>query len=371
MLMSGFRASQQLRSECSHSQLGICIHASSFFKTSLSPQYPRNLIAYKHNYLTSKRPDIDPINCARQQGTSCSPIIPDGLSPAEDSVDSCPYEGLSGGVVALGKFDALHIGHRELAIQASKIGVPFLMSFVGMAAILGWEPRAPIVAECDRKRVLSSWAPLCGNIAPKEVQIDFSKVRYLTPEQFVQKLSSELGVRGVVAGQNYRFGYKASGDASDLVRLCKDYGMTSCIINSVMDKNQNTKIMGAINSKDQGQVSSTRVRHALANGDMGYVSELLGRDHRLMLMVRNQKHNSVDTKRFLYPRSCLLNLAPTEGRYENCRLVIEGGDSVRCRVVIDASDICLELDGFSSHMAEACGGGNVELLGVEFGNSGF
>lgn len=48
---------------------------------------------------------------------------------------------LLGGVVALGKFDALHIGHRELAIRASKVGTPFLLSFVGMAEVLGWEPR--------------------------------------------------------------------------------------------------------------------------------------------------------------------------------------------------------------------------------------
>lgn len=46
-----------------------------------------------------------------------------------------------GGIVALGKFDALHVGHRELAIQAAKVGAPFLLSFVGMAEILGWEPR--------------------------------------------------------------------------------------------------------------------------------------------------------------------------------------------------------------------------------------
>lgn len=46
-----------------------------------------------------------------------------------------------GGIVALGKFDALHIGHRELAIQASKVGTPYLLSFVGMAEVLGWEPR--------------------------------------------------------------------------------------------------------------------------------------------------------------------------------------------------------------------------------------
>jgi len=48
---------------------------------------------------------------------------------------------VKGGIVALGKFDALHIGHRELAVQASKVGTPFLLSFVGMAEVLGWEPR--------------------------------------------------------------------------------------------------------------------------------------------------------------------------------------------------------------------------------------
>lgn len=48
---------------------------------------------------------------------------------------------LPGGVVALGKFDALHIGHRELAIQASRAGPPFLLSFVGIAKVLGWEHR--------------------------------------------------------------------------------------------------------------------------------------------------------------------------------------------------------------------------------------
>lgn len=51
-----------------------------------------------------------------------------------------------GGIVALGKFDALHIGHRELAIEASKIGTPFLLSFVGMEEVLGWPSRYSIMS---------------------------------------------------------------------------------------------------------------------------------------------------------------------------------------------------------------------------------
>lgn len=60
--------------------------------------------------------------------------------------------------------------------------------------------RPPVVAKCDRKRILSSWAPLCGNIVPVEFQVEFSKVRHLTPRQFVKKLSKDLRVSGVVAG---------------------------------------------------------------------------------------------------------------------------------------------------------------------------
>jgi hypothetical protein len=43
--------------------------------------------------------------------------------------------------VALGKFDALHVGHRALAEHAAELGPPFLVSFAGMAEVLGWEVR--------------------------------------------------------------------------------------------------------------------------------------------------------------------------------------------------------------------------------------
>ncbi|XP_024538256.1 FAD synthetase 2, chloroplastic-like [Selaginella moellendorffii] len=48
---------------------------------------------------------------------------------------------LAGSVVALGKFDALHIGHRSLAEQASRMGPPVVLSFTGMGEILGWDKR--------------------------------------------------------------------------------------------------------------------------------------------------------------------------------------------------------------------------------------
>lgn len=279
-----------------------------------------------------------------------------------------PSEGLSpvaGGIIALGKFDALHIGHRELAIQASKAGIPYLLSFVGMAEVFGWEQRDPIVAKCDRKRVLSSWAPYCGNVVPIEFHLEFSRVRHLTPRQFVEKLSKELQVNGVVAGENYRFGYKASGDASELVRLCKEYGLSANIVTSVMDKNQSPPIERS-NLRERGQVSSTRVRYALAVGDMRYVSELLGRQHRLVLAMNGEF--VITGNRISAPKSCMLNQPPMDGLYEDCTLLIDEASARPCRTTIDETHIYVELNhadflGCNSFL-------DCRLMGIEFGYLG-
>ncbi|XP_073141091.1 FAD synthetase 2, chloroplastic-like isoform X2 [Henckelia pumila] len=386
-MLSGSRISQQFRDH--HSlQLGFCgfnsnwsnccryrsfkpSHLSSSFVLSFPFSFGRNIVQFPfrsskrffrfkllpatHSYSSSAslhpsvsntNNDDDPARVSVVNNESCvrsaihaPPLLSGCLSPAGDVPDppSARLSPVAGGIVALGKFDALHIGHRELAIQAAEIGVPFLLSFVGMAEILGWEPRY---------------------------------VRYLTPRQFVEKLSEELGVRGVVAGQNYRFGYKAAGDASDLVHLCAEFGMSACIIDSVMDKNQDSEDINCTNSKEKGQVSSTRVCHALAKGDMKYASELLGRRHRLMLGVENKERFFSGGKRLSAPRSCLLNLPPCEGVYEDCCLVIgEENVVVPCRVIIDTTDIHVESDELALAPHSHVTAQNMELLGIEFGDS--
>lgn len=274
-------------------------------------------------------------------------------------------ECVIGGIVALGKFDALHIGHRELAIEASKIGTPFLLSFVGMEEVLGWPSRVPIVAKCDRKRVLSSWAPLCGNITPLEFQVEFSNVRHLTPREFVEKLSKDLRVSGVVAGENYRFGYKASGDARELVRLCKEYGLDACIVSHVKDKTQlpyNGAVSSGKTSSDEGQVSSTRVRHALAMRDMEHVTQLLGRKHRLVWMV-NEECRRISSRRILVLKSCLLNLPPGDGQYDQCSFLVDNVFVAECRVVLDAENLNVQL--YSGCIQDVIQDG--QLISIEFG----
>jgi FAD synthase len=234
-------------------------------------------------------------------------------------------KALAGGVIALGKFDALHVGHRALAERAAELGVPFLVSFAGMAQVLGWEVRLPVVAPCDRTRVMGLWAKYCGDVVPREYMLDFAKVRSLSPEQFVAKLAFELKVKGVVAGANYRFGYKAAGDASDLVRLCQVHGLQSAIVNPVMDAVEvEAPVLVDDNSREKGQVSTTRVREALANGDMKRVAELLGRSHRLI--IRPDDHVVHDNVIAL-PMPNALNQPPRVGSYK-CNLILESSAGV-------------------------------------------
>ncbi|KAH9316104.1 hypothetical protein KI387_024731, partial [Taxus chinensis] len=185
----------------------------------------------------------------------------------------------------------------------------------------------PVVAKCDRKRALSLWAPLCGGMVPHEYHVQFAKVRSLSPCEFVERLSKELGVKGVVAGANYRFGYKASGDASDLVQLSGEYGLKAYIVDPVMDKfDGSITEKGKIGSdtREKGQVSSTLVRNALAGGNIKRVEDLLGRKHRLMLKTTN----CVVTKNTLVAcRSSVLNQPPREGHY-GCLIVINDHDDV-------------------------------------------
>lgn len=143
--------------------------------------------------------------------------------------------------------------------------------------------------------------------------------------------------------------------------------MGAYIINSVMDRQQEARNTDRCDLKERGQVSSTRVRHALAEGDMKYVSDLLGRRHRLLLVVKDwERLTSTSSKhRMSAPKSYLLNLPPKGGFYENCSLLLGERDPVTCRVSIDTTHIHLEVDQVDLY--DYVYSQNSQVLGIEFG----
>lgn len=209
-------------------------------------------------------------------------------------------------VVALGKFDALHRGHQQLAIKAVHLGgTPYLVSFVGMADILGWEPRLPLVAPMDRSRVLASWKAACLGAIPKEHRIPFSNIRELSPEEFVALLSQDLGVKGVVVGSNYRFGYKAAGTARTLKTLGAEYGMKVDIVNLLENYQDMKNGLGDV-------VSSSKIREALWTGDMALVEQCMGRGYRLVSRLAGH----VLRQNRIIEYSACMNQYPKVGEYQ-------------------------------------------------------
>ena len=85
--------------------------------------------------------------------------------------------------------------HRMLAQRAAELGgQPWLVSFSGMADVLGWPKRPPLVADDDRGEVLASWAEHCRGLVPRQRFIPFAEVRSLSPEDFVRVLAEGLKV---------------------------------------------------------------------------------------------------------------------------------------------------------------------------------
>ncbi|KAK9849118.1 hypothetical protein WJX84_009470, partial [Apatococcus fuscideae] len=64
---------------------------------------------------------------------------------------------------------------------------------------------------------------------PRQRYVPFAAVRHLQPEDFVAMLAEDLQVAGVVVGENYRFGYKARGDAKLLQELGQQHGISVAI----------------------------------------------------------------------------------------------------------------------------------------------
>ena len=241
-------------------------------------------------------------------------------------------------VVALGKFDALHRGHQKLAIKAVHLGgTPYLISFTGMADILGWEPRLPLVAPVERTRVLQLWKDVCLGAVPKEHRIPFGSIRNLSPEEFVTLLAVDLGVKGVVVGSNYRFGYKAAGTARTLKTLGAEYGMKVEIVNLLENNEGIQHGLGDV-------VSSSKIREALSRGDMALVEQCMGRGYRLIALADTQR---LHEGHYVDYSSCM-NQYPMVGEYD-----------VRLWIVHDVSDA--KGDGFQTRVV--CTGSGIDLGG--------
>lgn len=174
---------------------------------------------------------------------------------------------LKGGVVALGNFDGLHLGHQAVlgkAMDVAKMnGVP--------AAVMTFEPHPRAFFKPDQEAFrLCPFRMKARLIAAMGIDYLYAqafdqKFSERTAENFVEDiLVGGLGISHIVVGYDYVFGHKRSGNVDVLKELSAQHGFG---VTSV----EEMKLNGG------ARFSSTNIRNYLKDGRCSEAAKLLGR----------------------------------------------------------------------------------------------
>lgn len=184
--------------------------------------------------------------------------------------------GLSAGsAVTIGAFDGVHIGHRKVLRLVRELAdarglEAALVTFDRHPAQVVRPESAPArLTSLEQKLELLDATDLLDVICV----LRFDEARSREPaEEFVRDvLVDRLAARVIVVGADFHFGYRRGGNVALLERMGLDLGFEVIGLGLVAPEND----------ADHEPYSSTRVRAALAAGDVTAAAALLGRLHEV------------------------------------------------------------------------------------------
>jgi riboflavin kinase/FMN adenylyltransferase len=217
----------------------------------------------------------------------------------------------SGGVVAIGNFDGVHLGHQAVLQTALKVGrthsAPvFAMTFEPHPRTL-FAPDAPVfrLTPEPAKAILMSALGLDGVLT-----IPFDRpFSSLSANAFVDDiLVDRLGIKHAVTGYDFHFGRKRTGTPQFLQQAGRERGF-------------GVSVVDAFAGDGRQPISSSRVRAALRLGAVAQAPELLG--YRWFVTSR-VRHGEKRGRQLNFPTA---NLALAD----NCQL-LHGIYAVRAHV---------------------------------------
>jgi riboflavin kinase / FMN adenylyltransferase len=177
-------------------------------------------------------------------------------------------------LLIIGNFDGVHRGHQAVLAHASTIAAKAGLATAVLtfdphpAAVLGREPPAALTTLLHKAQLLRQAG--ARSVWVRTFDRDFAG---WSPERFARELVKEqLRASVVVVGDNFRFGAQRGGDHALLRTL-----------GAALDFTVEPHPMAG---DEGGPFSSTRVRAALAEGDVVGAAAVLGRRHAFSGVVR-------------------------------------------------------------------------------------
>ena len=164
--------------------------------------------------------------------------------------------------IALGLFDGVHLGHREVIkfpIMLAESGfIPSVFTFSSSTVEEKQGRRIEYIYTDEQKEILIRSLGISDFFIE-----DFSSIKDLSGEEFVRDiLVDRLSTRYVICGRDFRFGKRASCGIDELYEFGRKYGFGVEIADDVKSEGEN--------------VSSKKIRELLKNGEIQTANKLLG-----------------------------------------------------------------------------------------------
>ncbi len=173
-------------------------------------------------------------------------------------------------VLTIGNFDGVHKGHRALfnkvKERAENInGTSVVMTFdPHPLKLMRTDSSPPIITPTAQKIELIEESGIDVLLCIK-FTMDFASI---TADKFIEELLvKKLGIKEIVVGYDYSFGYKRQGNIELLRQRGEKYGYRVHVLSPVMINNT--------------LVSSTTIRKLIMEGRLEEARPLLGRDYQI------------------------------------------------------------------------------------------
>jgi riboflavin kinase/FMN adenylyltransferase len=209
-----------------------------------------------------------------------------------------------GGVGTIGNFDGVHRGQRSalelLAARAEELGVP--------SVVVTFDPHPVAVLRPEQAPLLLTTLPQKEKLL-EDAGISVLLVVRFTPDfskmparRFVREfLHEKLDLKEIYVGSSFVFGHQRDGDLSLLREMGESFGFRAFGVDEV--------------SAGSERISSTRIRRAVAEGDVATAADMLGRPYTIAGVIARGDRMG---KRLGWPTINLLpenKLLPLDGVY--------------------------------------------------------